>query len=144
MSTAEPTGKPVMQYFWDGHLIKNPSVNSLSGFAYFYTKGIDKKDRISTKRLEELLAEAGVAEPRNSNFEATLPNGRVIKGVLAGTKALAPSKPKSAKRPAKDTTAKPTGKPPGATSRDRAGVMERIEERADSRRTREATTAKAS
>lgn len=108
------------QYHQNGKPITNPSVNSLSGIAYFYTKGIDGRDRITTERLVEVLAGLGVKDPRGSSYEVTLPNGRVIKAVAgavegttrqaakAGTatkKAAAPKKPGAEAKAAKVATA---------------------------------------
>jgi hypothetical protein len=90
--------KPVIQYAHDGKPIRNPSVNSLSGVAYFYTKGIDGQPRIPTSRLIEILADLGVTDPKGSSFSVTLPNGVVLSstaGALAEpSRQLKASKPK--------------------------------------------------
>jgi hypothetical protein len=71
-----------LQYVVDGKLIKNPSVNSLSGVAYFHTKGIGGQDRVPTARLEELLKASGAEDPRRIPFSVDLPNGKRLEGVL--------------------------------------------------------------
>jgi len=80
MSTTKEAKHVRMQYSRDGKPIVNPSVNSLSGFAYFYTKGIDDKPRVSVARLEKILKGLGVTDPRSEAFEVALPNGVVIAG----------------------------------------------------------------
>lgn len=95
------------QFHQNGKPITNPSVNSLSGIAYFYTKGIDGQDRITTERLVEVLAGLGVADPRNTSFEVTLPNGRTIKaeaGAIEGA-TRSPGKAKGTTKKAPPTKA---------------------------------------
>lgn len=54
--------------------------NSLSGVAYFQTSGIDNKspDRVSTKRLTEILKRLGVKDPLGTDWDVELPNGVAI------------------------------------------------------------------
>ena len=111
------------QYHQNGKPITNPSVNSLSGIAYFYTKGIDGKDRITTERLVEVLADLGVADPRNTSFEVTLPNGRVIKaeaGAIEGT-TRTPGKAKGT-----TTKAPPTKAEKEARAKKRAATIDQM------------------
>lgn len=76
--------KVVIQYSVDGNPITNPSVNALSGIAYFYTKGIKGADhpRIGVKELTALLAKAGVTDPKTTAFSVTLPNGKVLSATI--------------------------------------------------------------
>ena len=112
------------QYHQNGKPITNPSVNSLSGIAYFYTKGIDGKERITTDRLIEVLADLGVSDPRGSSFEVTLPNGRVIKaeaGAIEGnTRTPGKAKGKVAKK------APPTKAEKEARANKRAATIDQM------------------
>lgn len=101
---AAKKAKPIMQYFREGKPITNPSVNHLAGVAYSYTKGVDGKDRISAKRLREILAELGVGDPRCEAFDVQLPGGMRISATVG---ALAPVPAKSPKASTPKTTPKP-------------------------------------
>ena len=70
-----------LNYVVNGKPITNKSVNSLSGVAYFHTKGIGEGDRVPTAMLEELLRAEGAEDPRRVPFEVVLPNGKVLAGV---------------------------------------------------------------
>jgi hypothetical protein len=71
-----------LQYIVNGKPITNPSVNKLSGVAYFHTKGIDDKDRVGAERLAEILRAQGVGDPRTDPFEeVVLPNGKRLAGI---------------------------------------------------------------
>lgn len=81
----EKAPKSVVQYWRNGEPITNPSVNSLSGVAYFYTKGVDgDRPRITTDELIALLKKAGVEVPVTKPFEVTLPGPKatVIKATI--------------------------------------------------------------
>lgn len=101
-STAEAKPKKekaVMQYAIDGVPITNPSVNSLSGVAYFHTKGVAAdKPHIKTVELMALLVKAGVTEPKTTAFTVTLPNGKVLSATV-GTLAPKVERVKKADRP---------------------------------------------
>lgn len=79
--------KVVIQYATDGKPITNPSVNSLSGIAYFHTKGVDgDRKRITTSELTALLNAAGIVNPKSEAFSVVLANGKTVSatiGVLA-------------------------------------------------------------
>jgi hypothetical protein len=71
--------KVVIQYAIDGVPITNPSVNSLSGVAYFHTKGVEAgTDRITTKQLVEALSKAGIENPKTTAFTFPLGNGKTL------------------------------------------------------------------
>lgn len=84
-ATANKKEKLVIQYAINDAPITNPSVNSLSGVAYFYTKGVDGKPqgRIGVKRLTEILNGLGVQNPASEAFSnVTLPNDKALSATV--------------------------------------------------------------
>jgi hypothetical protein len=99
---APKTERVAVQYYRDGKPITNPSVNSLSGVAFTYCKGVDGKPRVSVKRLIEVLAELGVGNPRSEAFDVQLPGGMRISATVG---SLVPHQPKATTSEAAATAA---------------------------------------
>lgn len=86
MTTTETPKKEkvIIQYAINGNPITNPSVNSLSGIAYFHTKKVDgkAKGQIGVERLTEILLSLGVTEPTTTAFSVELPNGKTLSATI--------------------------------------------------------------
>jgi hypothetical protein len=115
--------KAPIQYYRNGNPITNPSMNKLSGIAYFYTRGIDDLPRVTTERLSQILADLGVTDPRAQFDEVELPNGTRISATVG---RLAPvSSPKVRARAAE--AAKSGGSKRGAGSKLSADGQARLD-----------------
>lgn len=100
--------KPVVQYHADGVPITNPSVNSLSGVAYFHTKCIDgTAHHVTTARLTEILTDLGVEHPKTEAFDVTLPNGKRIHATIGELAPRPERKPGQHATPPRSAPAEP-------------------------------------
>ena len=74
------TVRPVNTWFIDGR--PTGTVDRLSRVCFFFTKGSDPSNpslgRLTASKLRKLLAKEGIDSPETTEFEFTLPNGKVL------------------------------------------------------------------
>jgi hypothetical protein len=113
-ATAPKKERVLVQYFRDGNPITNPSVNSLSGVAFFHTKGWKPEsqrvvkdgetlDRVNVDTLAAWLAKHGVKDPKTAFGPVTLPGGQAISATVG---ELAPHVPRTPKEDTPEAKAK--------------------------------------